>query len=71
MNRSTVDIIEGVIVVVIAVSILAFPRVFTKKDLTAEENRGTAKTLKKCGWVSLAAGIVFLLAGIVKSLSNR
>jgi len=65
------DFIEAMIVLGIAVSILAFPQLYTKKDLTAEENKGIVKTLKKYGWMAVALGILFLFIGIVTALRNN
>jgi hypothetical protein len=71
MDRATVDIIEGAIVVGIAVASLVAPGLFTKMDLTAQENRGAAKTLRRCGWLALAAGAVFLSNGTLKVIGVR
>jgi hypothetical protein len=71
MTRPAIDVIEGLIVMGIAVSVLARPQWFTKKDLGTDENRNIAARLRNCGWIAMACGAVFLTIGIATGLSNN
>jgi len=71
MTRPTIDVVEGLIVIGIAVSVLVRPQWFTKKDLGSDENKGIAAKLKKAGWMAMACGVVFLTIGIATALRNN
>lgn len=71
MTQLIVDFIDALIPLGLAVLLLAFPQLFTKKDLKADENKRLAGTLKKIGWVLMAAGVLILIANIGSTLAKR
>lgn len=71
MGPLIIACIDALIPLGIAVLLLAFPQWFTKKDLKAEENKGIANTLWKCGWALVAAGILILIANIGSMLAKK
>jgi hypothetical protein len=71
MTPLIMDFIDALIPLGIAVLLLAFPQLFTKKDLRADENKRLATTLKKIGWVLMAAGVLILIANIGTTLAKK
>ena len=71
MTRLIIDFIDALIPMGIAVTLLAFPQWFTKKDLMADENKGLGGKLKKIGWVLMAAGVLILIANIASTLGRK
>ena len=71
MKQMVISFIEALIPLGIAVLLLAFPQWFTKKDLTADENKGLAGTLRKIGWGLMAAGVLILIASIGSTLAKK
>jgi len=71
MTQLIVDFIDALIPLGLAVLLLAFPQLFTKKDLKADENKRLAGTLKKIGWALMAAGVLILIANIGSTLAKK
>ncbi len=71
MTQLIVDFIDALIPFGVAVLLLAFPQVFTKKDLKADENKRLAARLKKIGWALMAAGILILIANMGSTLAKK
>jgi len=71
MTRLIVDFIDALIPLGVAVLLLAFPQLFTKKDLKADENKRLAARLKMIGWVLMAAGVLILIANIGSTLARK
>jgi hypothetical protein len=60
------SIADALFTFTIAVLLIACPQVFTRADLTSEENAKHARRLKKAGWWLLLAGILILAAGLCR-----
>ena len=71
MNRPTIDMAEGLLVIGFSIFILICPQFLTKKNLGSEENGALKKKLKKAAWVALACGVVFTLIGIRGVVLNK
>jgi hypothetical protein len=71
MRNLIIASVDALIPLGIAVLLLARPQWFTKKDLHAEENRRLAGTLRKVGWVLIAAGLMILIANIGSTITRK
>ncbi len=71
MTRLAANFIDALIPLGFAVLLLAFPQVFTKKDLKADENKRLAARLKTIGWLLMAAGVLILIACMGSTLAKR
>lgn len=46
---------------IVGIIVLAFPQVFTKKDLSKKENMSTKRTIQIIGIAAIIASVVFFL----------
>jgi hypothetical protein len=70
MSRLAANFIDALIPLGFAVLLLAYPQVFTKKDLKADENQKLAARFKTIGWLLLAAGVLILIGQMGSTLAK-
>ncbi len=71
MTKLIANFIDALIPLGFAVLLLAFPQLFTKKDLKADENKRLAARLKTIGWLLMAAGVLILIGCMGSTLAKR